>query len=533
MRTYKMKTIGSVTAIGLALLLAGGSAQAMEINTESVQGDFTSTLSTGFQYSLDELEPNINSNLNGTNRANYDKNSIVSWSIKGIHELNLNFPNEWAFFGRFDWITDQRLDKTKTPLSPAAQDKVESDVRLLDLFVEKGYEIGEQYGRVRLGNQVINWGESLFFFGGINYATNPVDINRATLPGGQIKEFLLPVPMISVSQGIKEGLGFEAYYQFDWESHEFPPVGTFWSTSDFIGDGNIVTDPDILGGYEDKPSNSGQFGISVKWTPEGSETEYGFYAANYHEKFPWFGWDARQNVGDRLGIGTDNPRLFHTFAEDIQLYGVSASTDVGEWAVGGELSYRPNDVIATDPFGDCLGDALGQLGTAAARQNVCLREQKRWGFDVTAINILQPNGQLGWLLNALGGDTGFAFVEVAGFYFPDLDPVDTDALVALGEDGKFAWGLAAELDVSYEGSLIKGWTVTPGVFYRWGVSGSSQELLGWWRDGAQEANVFVNFTHSELDLTFTIQYLPFWGTPAAIVDNRDKDVLAASVFYTF
>ena len=519
--------------VGLAFLLTGGSVQAIDFGNENFSGDFTTTLSTGLQYSLDKLEPNINSNLNGTNRANYDDHEIVSWTIKGIHELNIEFANQWAIFGRADWITDQELDNTRNPLPPDAQDKVEFNARLLDLFVEKGYELGEQYGRGRLGNQVINWGESLFFFGGINYATNPVDINRATLPGGQIKEFLLPVPMISVSQGIKEGLGVEAYYQFQWEDHEFPPVGTFWSTSDFIGDGNIVTDPNVLGGYEDEARNSGQYGISVKWTPEGGTTEYGFYYANYHEKFPWFGWDARFNVGDLLGIGTDNPRIFHKFAEDIKLYGVSASTDVGEWAVAGELSFRPDDVIATDPFGNCLANALGQLGTPAARQNVCLREQERWGFDVTAINILQPNGQLGWLLNALGGDTGFFFAEVGGFYFPGLEPADTDVLVALGNDEKLSWGFALELDVSYEGSLIKGWTVTPGIFYRRGVNGSSQELLGWWRDGAQEANVFVNFTHSEIDLTLAVQYLPFWGTPAAIVDNRDKDVLAVSAAYTF
>jgi hypothetical protein len=226
-------------AVTCAVIATGGvsSAQAITFETDNVKGTLTSTLFSGVQYSLEDVDPNLNTNNNGNNKANYSNHTIPSASIRGIHELDLELNNGWAAFTRGTWVKDFKLGDTKTDLHPDAQDEADSDIRILDLFVEKSYTLGDQYGRVRVGNQVLNWGESLFHFGGINYATNPVDIKAATLPGGQIKEILVPVPMISVNQGLTNELSVEAYYQFDFEPHRFPPVDTYWSTTNLIGEG--------------------------------------------------------------------------------------------------------------------------------------------------------------------------------------------------------------------------------------------------------------------------------------------------------
>ena len=68
------------------------------------------------------------------------------------------------------------------------------------------FQVGEQQARVRVGNQVVSWGESLFLPGGIN-STNAMDIMRLSQPGTQLKEVFLPAPIVSVASGL--GIGPE------------------------------------------------------------------------------------------------------------------------------------------------------------------------------------------------------------------------------------------------------------------------------------------------------------------------------------
>ena len=330
-----MKNLKFTTLMAAVALASTSPTQAFTIDSGGVQGAFTTSVSAGLQYSLDKLEPTINTNNNGTNKANYDDKQIVSQTIKGIHELDLTFGSDWALFARATWLKDFKLGDTKNKLHEDSEDLAETDVRFLDFFVEKSYTMGEQFGQMRLGNQVLNWGESLFHFGGINYATNPVDIQRAVLPGGQIKEILVPVPMLTVNQGLSDTMSVEAYYQLDFKSHRFPPVDTFWSTTSLIGEGSQLTDDasafgDV--GVEDDPDED-QYGFSLKFQPEESITEYGFYYAHYNEKFPWVRWSTTVNANN-VAFGTDANL---TFAEGIDMFAFSMNTDVGEWAMGGEI----------------------------------------------------------------------------------------------------------------------------------------------------------------------------------------------------
>ncbi len=511
-------------ALGVGLVAAIGNAQAIDFEQGDVTGSLVSTLSTGFQVRLQNPDPSLNTYANTVffpkkfmGDENFRKGDINSFTIKGIHELELLFPNQWSFFGRVDWLADWgALSNAEFGFPDKSRDVLNFDPRLLDLYIEKGFELGGRYGQVRVGNQVLNWGESLFFFGGINYATNPVDIGRIVLPGSQIKELLLPVPMISTSLGLTDEVSMEAYYQFGWKGDQFPAVGSMWSTSAFIGPGSKEALDEIfptfgLGGYAGSKDadNQGQWGVSFKYQFPESGTEIGAYYARYHEKFPWFYWDANLNAG-------------HTYAEDIDLWAMSFNTDAGNWSLSGELSYRPNDVIALDPFGGCMagGD--------------CLRKQKRWGIDLVAVHQLAPSTEFGWLLRGLGAQGGLLMAEVGGFKFPGLDPAGTDALVALDATSDYSWGYAVEANVAYEGTVIPGWTMTPGVFYRQGVHGSSQELLGWWRDDVKEANVYLTFFNPSNNVSASINWLPYWGgSPGRINDHGDHDVLSASIGITF
>ncbi|MBO9497793.1 DUF1302 family protein, partial [Thalassotalea sp. G20_0] len=113
-----------------------------------------------------------------------------------------------------------------------------SGARLLDAYAYWDGYVADQPLSFRLGRQVINWGEALFFSDGINSA-NPYDIAGLALPGAELRNHTLPVNMAFVQAGITDNLSLEAFYKFEWESHELIPNGAYMSTEDLFGDGSL------------------------------------------------------------------------------------------------------------------------------------------------------------------------------------------------------------------------------------------------------------------------------------------------------
>ena len=105
---------------------------------------------------------------------------------------------------------DVRLSRRTTPpnaLSSSALVAGQISGSLLDLWAEKDFKLGGQPAHVRLGNQVINWGESYFATGGINRD----EFSRYSIAAhsrNALKQALLPAPMLSFAAGL--GHGFDA-----------------------------------------------------------------------------------------------------------------------------------------------------------------------------------------------------------------------------------------------------------------------------------------------------------------------------------
>jgi hypothetical protein len=89
---------------------------------------------------------------------------------------------------------------------------------------------------VRLGKQVVSWGESTFILNGIN-SINPIDVSAFRRPGAEIKEGLIPVNMFYVSQSLTDNLSAEAFYQLEWDQTVLDNCGTFFSSTDVVADG--------------------------------------------------------------------------------------------------------------------------------------------------------------------------------------------------------------------------------------------------------------------------------------------------------
>ncbi len=183
-------------------------------------------------------------------------------------------------------------------LSDEAEKIVAEGAELLDAYVYFKPDVAGMPASLRIGQQVLSWGESTFIPNGIN-SVNPIDVAKLRTPGSELKEALLPVNMVSASLGVTNNLTFEAFYLLDWKRTRVDPPGTYFSTNDFVAKGGekvylgfgAIADSNPLGailrGKDNEPSDTGQYGVNARWLAEKlNNTEFGLYFMNYHSRLP-------------------------------------------------------------------------------------------------------------------------------------------------------------------------------------------------------------------------------------------------------
>lgn len=535
----------------LAVLAGGvGAAQAFTFEAGDLRGNFDSTISVGLgmrtkspdcnAVTKDPTGPDapagclaFTSQLGDQGDLNYRKGDLFTGYLKGNHELLVKAPGDLTFLGRVNWVRDFAATRTSgilsatTPpdltdgLSDAARSDLNFKARLLDLWVSKSFQIGDQQARVRLGNQVISWGESLFLPGGIN-STNAMDIMRLSQPGTQLKEVWLPAPMISFATGLGHGFNLEMYYQTHWNRSYFPPTGSYWSVVNGLGKGH-----DAYGIGEHSPRNSGQWGVGLRYQPPTTQLNLGVYAMNYHDKTPNF------------GIDLDTGALSWNYLEDRRLYGVSANFPLGDWAIGTELSYRPRDAVSLNPA----------VSGCASQNGHCWVDEARWQWHGTALLSLTPDVG-GGILKALGAQTATLLFEAVAIRYPHLqqtyggDPITAGGWgwgqltdpngtpVPMGT--RTSWGYNFDFSWVYDGSLIPGWQVVPEVYYFQAVSGRTPNLSGLFMQGAKSANFVISFIQNPANWQVAVNYAKFWNGQTLLDQPlKDRDFIGLVVSRNF
>lgn len=270
---------------------------------------------------------------------------------------------------------------------PATRSQHGKGSELLDAFVYFKGEVGGMNGTLRLGKHTLQWGESLFFGqNGIANAQGPVDVAKIlSVPGWQFKEVLLPVEQVSGSLQLAEGLSLGAYYQFKWRPSKIPGVGSYFSNQDYVGTGTVNFGAGGTLAYNEnsdlKPKDSGQGGVQLRWSPAGSDYEFGFYAAQYHDKTP------AVPVFDFV-----NGNVHLAYAKNIRTVGASVTSSVGQlnWALEGSL--RSNAPLTSDPAVLGLGPVASCSNDGA---NPCYAVGRTAHLQLSGIYVLQPSSLWG------------------------------------------------------------------------------------------------------------------------------------------
>lgn len=403
-------------------------------------GALNTTLATG---SVANAHKHGSSTADNAN-LNYKKGSTFSELLKVTMDVELNYKNYGAFVrGKAfydhrivngDGVTDipayyQLPGMNGDELNPNQSDGRSADI--LDAFVWGDWWLGNKPLNVRLGRQVINWGEGIFFANGIN-SINPVDVNALLAPGSEVKDALIPLGSLYGSFGLSNSMTVEAFYMLEWKETELPACGTYFSPSDLVGPGCYngfipsgleANAPDAGAGVtaaqvtlprigDDEPGDGGEYGIALRYFADSIETEFSFYYMNLHSRLPVIsghyadvdafaadiglpanpaGYSLQDIRAAVVAQASGNPLAtsallpygdyFLDYVEDIQLLGASFNTTVdfglpgGATAVSGEISMRKDQPFARED-GDSLAGAVGLPSLACADADTSKGEVK-------------------------------------------------------------------------------------------------------------------------------------------------------------
>lgn len=366
------------------LYLFSISVYAVSFDNGTIEGSWDTTLTYGQLYRVQSRSANLIGIANGgtarsVNRddgnLNYDP-GLVSNTVKFTTEFGASYKSTGVFIRGLGFLDNMADDTTRTQLDGKAERLVKNNMVLRDAYLWHEFNLGGVPGEIRVGEQVLSWGESTFIQNSIN-AINPVDVSALRTPGAELREALIPVGIVSGSLGLTENLSVEAYYQYDWEQTVIDPTGSYFSTTDFIGDGGtfvvgvgqgLITDYATCPGTciplpstgaagnarsatragNLEPGNGGEYGAALRlYVPQINDTEFGFYFLNYHSRLPI----ANAIVGPGGAANNLTGTQYQlSYPDDIQLYGFSFNTELGASGIAlqGEYSFRDGAPLQID-----------------------------------------------------------------------------------------------------------------------------------------------------------------------------------------
>ncbi len=542
----------------LALTLASVSlpATAIDFNLgDAVEGKLHATATFGTMIRMESADPSVLGPLAaarvsgasgqlggnaGRSDLNFQKHRPVSTVLKGVVSLELKRQDFGLYLQAKAWNDFELKNGNRAygnapngfqphvPLSDQGFDPAAkfSNAQLSDMFAFGRFRVDDQGALdLRVGRQVVQWGVSQLLAGGIN-AVNPADHAARARPGALAQETRVPVGMIYanfIGDGTWSGDGF---IQYEYRPSVLAPCGAFFDAAYYaptgcnyasvLGSANVNDPTAIAKGLYPKRNpdllarDSGQYGLSLRYTASRLNTDFRAYALNYHSRTPSI-HGTNPNVAGGYGSLATFTRLTDPnglkyaliYAEDIRLYGLSfdAKPDPS-FRVYGEIAYRPNQPLnlnLSDLIAAFLVRAPNSALNLAKKTNAIAPGGAFDGYDryrVTTASLgsravipatwgaqrLTLSGELGWshvggLPNAgllrYGRTDDYGVAAINGV--PCVDT--TVAQKSCAHDGfvtRNAWGYRIRLAANYPAAFF-GATLTPSLAFAHDVSGYSYD----------------------------------------------------------
>lgn len=344
-------------------------------------------------------------------------------------------------------------------------------------------------------------------------------------------------------------------------------------------------------GQDQQASDDGQFGLAFRYFADRlGGTEFGVYYTRTHTKLPVVG--ARfnrinqdgnlantllnpQGAARDVAETIDNTEYAMVYLEDIDMFGVSFSSNIGTMALSGELAYRPKQPIINE-VGDNLIQNLAVVAGQAGLQgdtpvvgdltNHCVRDRVGGSCLDGSTEIVEGqfyyaydeaetfNASLVNIFNfgpRFGTDDLLLLVELGAEYVSGLNSTAADgsrlhynstAAISLAESqirtpddpfktylDDFSWGYRAAVRATYN-DIFAGVTMQPVLFFAHDVQGNSP-LGGNFMEDRRAGTVALNFIYRS-NFEVGISGTAFWG---AGYSNklRDRNNASLTAKYSF
>ncbi|MEH6343480.1 MAG: DUF1302 domain-containing protein [Bermanella sp.] len=577
-------------ALAIPLLMAA-QAQGVEFNMGQIEGSFDSQISMGSSWRVENQDSVITGAQGNSDDGdrNYKNGDAFSQIVKGSHDLQFSYQNFGGFVRGKYWY-DSALDNnaveyghtpttanngvngapltfnddTATALDDSNFDDLSKakGATILDAFVYGSFELGEMPLDVRVGKQVVSWGESTFIRGGVN-SINPVDINAFVRPGAEIKEGLLPVNMAFANIGLTDNLSMETFYQLEFQETVVPGCGTYFSTSDTAAPGCDTVS--VGGGVTSvarnaddvrEASDDGQFGLAFRYISEAlGDTEFGFYAMNIHSRAPVAigntqdsvalfnttfgtalaggadaGTAAQMAIGAAVGSAAETSYAI-AYPEDQIISGISFATNVGSVALSGEVSHSvdtPVQINGVSFISTLLGLPTSSTELTALTQEADIDIEAFRLFDISQAQVTAIK-----FFDQVAGASRIALVGEVGYtYIHGFDEGDTDIKygrsdvygAAAGDstdDGfttESSYGYRVRIVGDYS-DVFAGINLKPTIAWSDDVKGYSNPG-GNFNEGQQKLGLSVQATYLET-YNASIAYTQYMGGDYSVVSDRD------------
>jgi len=560
---------------------------------QDIQVQVNSQLSIGASWRTEDADAALIGATNGgtggsattdDGNLNFDKGETFSQIIKGSHDIQIT-KGDFGAFTRFKYWQDFELEdgnrdhgnsgsayESGAPLSDDgfSENAKFSGISLLDAYVYGSFDVADMPLDVRLGRQVVSWGESTFIQGGMN-SSNPFDVSALRRPGATLKEGILPVGMAYINLGATENLSIEAFYQYEWAKTEIDGCGTLFG-ADFAASGcNYVTfgadDATALAGglavtrtADVEAKDDGQYGLALRYFAEElNNTEFGIYAMNIHSRVPLISGtrsshpDAAVGTGSTIATGISaalpfafvpgldsNASYYIEFPEDLKFYGLSFATNAGGVALSGEVSYKPDTPIQINGNHLLAGVLYENAAVTPFAQRVIDtapgESAQGWdAFDVTQIQFTA----IQFMDRVLGASRVTLIGEVGAILVDGVEDSDfvygRDTVFGLGvaSDGGYvtdsSWGYRTKAVLDYS-DVFAGVSLKPSVSFSHDVDGYSPAPGQQFNEGRQSLGLSVEAIYQQA-YTATIAYKMSDGGDYNA--SEDKDFVSLSLGVTY
>jgi len=503
---------------------------------------------------------------------NFRAGSLINNRATALAELQFHWGN-YGLVASGDAFYDQvyhhpndndspdtnNTDLPHTHWTPAARYYDGQRFRLLDAYLYGDWNFGDVGIDLRVGQQLVAWGQSLFF-SGVALAQSRADATKAFIPGAEVKSILLPTNQVSLRLSLTNELSLLGYYKLAFRASEIFPEGDYFSPSDAIGPGatfvygsanpvyggpgscpgllsnlHIGNTPvavvpasvenyicgqllgfagqataaprtiNTLRGPDLRPSDGGQYGAGLEYQIT-RRTNLAFYYLRYDDANPSvqlnFGYPDFTTQPVAVTTQVINQIVPVTYDvkyfDGIHLYSGAFSTVIGPFNVAGELNYRDGIAMAAET---AISDVISPVfvrGRLAQAQ-------------VSAIYVTNPH--------LFYDDLAFT-TEIGAVHATGMDAVpETPGITQIGNGdtlfySRNAWAFNT-LTIPTRHGVFNGWDMSTPLSFGMLVKGNPAlpgAFGAFYGQGDTRLGVSVNFQYLS-NLEIGVGYNFFFGNP--------------------